>query len=83
MAVEKQLELQVKDLLVVQVLVNGMLEVVVEPAVLDLADLPMEVREFNIQLLAPSFGVVVEVALVTQDLVVTEELAAAVAAQPR
>ena len=80
MAVEKQLELQVKDLLVVPVQVNGILVEVEELAVLVLVDLPMEARVFNIQPLALSFGVVVEVALVTLALEVTEELAVAVAA---
>ncbi len=73
MVVEKQQEHQVKALLAVLVQVIGMLVEVVEPAVPVLADLPMEVPEFNTHSLAHSFGVVVEVALVTLALVVTEE----------
>ena len=64
MEVEKQLELQVKDLLVVPVQENGILVVEVELAVLVLVDLPMGVQVFNIQPLALSFGAVVAVAQV-------------------
>ena len=80
--VEKPLLVYLVKVLKVEMEVeNGILVVVVVLAVRVLLTLRMVALEFNIQLLAPIFGVAVAVALVIMVPAVTVELVAAVAAQ--